>query len=143
VPFDHAKYFPHLEDEGFTYESDPTPSYNCFAYAAGDTSRKWSPVDEDHYWPSDLPKDTSVEAFVRLFESLEYSVCDSEAYEAGFEKIALYADRHGETQHAARQIDPGIWVSKVGDLDDIHHTLDGLVGFEYGSVVRLLKRRVA
>jgi hypothetical protein len=40
----------------------------------------------------------------------------------------------------ARQLDDGKWASKLGQERDIIHTLSGLEGAEYGTVVRFLKR---
>jgi hypothetical protein len=46
----------------------------------------------------------------------------------------------------ARQLPTGVWTSKCGSLEDIEHeTLEALAGFgpyEYGAVVRFLKRSI-
>ena len=45
-----------------------------------------------------------------------------ESLEPGFEKVALYA-LGGVPKHAARQLSSGRWSSKLGDLEDVEHTL--------------------
>ena len=61
--------------------------------------------------------------------------------EPGVEKVAIYADEHGEPQHAARQLPSGNWTSKIGSLEDIeHNTLRAVEGPMSGTVARILKR---
>ena len=68
-------------------------------------------------------------------------MCNSIAYEEGFEKVAIYIDTHGKPTHAARQLSSGIWTSKLGQLEDIEHSkLDDITGSQYGSVGVILKR---
>ena len=86
-----------------------------------------------------MPREESIATFLRAYESLGYAQCDNTELEAGFTKVALYANGQ-EPTHAARQLPDGTWTSKLGPLEDISHTLDGLVGNEYGSVVAVLKR---
>jgi hypothetical protein len=67
-------------------------------------------------------------------------VCEGDELEAGFEKIALFANNQGIPLHAARQLPSGRWTSKLGELEDIEHTLRDLEGEEYGSVALVMKR---
>ena len=76
------------------------------------------------------------------YEEHHGTTITDEALEAGYEKVALYA-LAGVPKHAARQLPGGGWTSKLGELDDIEHTLEGLVGSWYGNVVQILKRPVA
>ena len=46
----------------------------------------------------------------------------------------------GVPLHAARHVPSGRWTSKLGELEDIEHALDGLEGTEYCSVVQIMKR---
>ena len=63
--------------------------------------------------------------------------------EEGVEKIAIYI-LNGKPEHAAKQLPDGRWSSKLGDLDDITHTLNGLSGNRYGQAqVFLSRQRVA
>jgi hypothetical protein len=68
-------------------------------------------------------------------------VCDTEVLEAGFEKIALFADAQGNPRHGARQLATGLWTSKLGKAEDIEHQLHDLEGTAYGSVVLVMKRQ--
>jgi hypothetical protein len=90
------------------------------------------------------PDDEELEGYTRAFETRGYRICDNEEYEEGFEKIAVYVDHLRMPSHTARQKAPGVWTSKLGDLEDIeHYSLDALAGPDpaYGTVERFMKRR--
>ena len=65
-------YFPALVSGECADTSDPTPAYNCIAWAAGDDTRWWSPVDPGYFWPWEPGPDgdISVDVLIQLFESL-------------------------------------------------------------------------
>ena len=135
------KDFPNLNNSGYKITSPATIDYNCIAWAAGDTERWWWPDPQDlYYWPAGVPRGETIDAFVKTFETLGYVGCDSTEYENGFEKIALYVDSSGEPTHAARQIDFDHWTSKLGRIEDIEHSFDGVTGSLYGSVAVIMKR---
>ena len=69
-----------------------------------------------------------------------FEPCLDGSREEGFEKIAIYA-LGAEVRHAARQEEDGTWRSKLGEDEDIEHTLDGLAGPLYGKVVAFLRRQ--
>jgi hypothetical protein len=132
--------FPKLAGSSYTLTSPATQDYNCIAWAAGDDQRWWWPdAAGSRYWPGNVARDESVSGFQAMFESLGYAVCSDEQNEAGFEKIALFANSEGP-QHGARQLPNGRWTSKLGELDDIEHDLRDLEGTEYGTVVVFMKR---
>jgi hypothetical protein len=135
--------FPGLQGHSYQITSPKSDDYNCIAWAAGDTRNWWWP-DEDGQdtWPEDVSRTESVTAFVDAFVSLGYAVCDHADLEEGFDKIALFAIAEDRPKHAARQLPNGRWTSKLGHLEDIEHQLENLVGNEYGTVVRLMKRPV-
>lgn len=94
-----------------------------------------------YYWPSNTPRQYTVEAYKKAYENIGYAVCNNPAYEEGFEKIAIYIDIHGKPTHAARQLISGNWTSKLGQLEDIEHVaLDDIAGQYYGSVGVIMKR---
>lgn len=130
--------FPGLKGTGYEIASPRTPEYNCIAWAAGETSRFWWP-QEQAYWPPDVPRETTIDAFIEAFGTLGFSPCDRPDKERGIEKVALYA-KGDEPKHAARQLESGMWSSKLGRDVDINHTLEGLAGHQYGDVVKILKR---
>jgi hypothetical protein len=74
---------------------------------------------------------------VEASRSLGYEPCVSPDLEMGVEKVALYVT-NGQPSHAARQLADGGWTSKCGGLEDIRHTLEGLVGDRYGQVAMFL-----
>jgi len=135
--------FPRLRNAGYRITSASDIQYNCIAWAAGDQDRWWWPDQNDqYYWPSTVSREETIAAFVQAYETVGFIRCSDDALEPGFEKVALYA-LEGEPKHAARQLNNGLWSSKLGGSVDIEHTLEGLVGPLYGVVVQLLKRSIA
>ena len=132
---------PNLKQSDYKITSDEDIFYNCIAWAAGDNSRCWWP-DKGNcgYWPPDIRRETSLEAFVEAFKTLGYSVCNSADYEVGIEKIALYTKSGGIPTHAARQVYSHRWTSKAGQLEDIEHKLEDIQGSVYGTVAIYMKR---
>ena len=138
---DVEKDFPNLSKDGYSLTSPETPEYNCIAWAAGDNEVWWWP-DSSYtcYWPSEIPRAETIESFIKAYEKLDYSVCSNAELENGFEKVAIYADHNKKPTHAARQLNSGLWTSKLGSLEDIEHTtLNGLISDSYGSVAVILK----
>jgi hypothetical protein len=133
-------YFPNLKSAGYAVTSPPTGDYNCIAWAAGVTDDWWWPDPlRTSGWPATAPREETVAAFIEAFRTLGYASGADDTLEEGFEKVALYA-LAGTPKHAARQLADGRWTSKLGELEDIEHTLTGLVGTWYGDVVQILKR---
>jgi hypothetical protein len=134
--------FPRLVPSSFQVTSVQDAVYNCIAWAAGVTNAWWWPLPNpaDAYWPAGIARVRTLEVFREVFESLGYSLCPGEALEAGFEKIALFADVGGLPTHAARQLANGRWTSKLGKAEDIEHNLNDLEGDLYGKVVLVMKR---
>lgn len=133
--------FPRLADTQHRITSPQDLSYNCIAWAASDNERWWWP-SRQAYWPPGARLDVSVEAFVEAYASIGYARCGHGDHEDGFEKVALYAI-DGRVQHAARQVRPGVWMSKLGEAHDIEHELEGVVGSTYGVVAAFLRRQLA
>ena len=139
--FELEQYFPGLLEAPWRVTSATSLKYNCIAWAAGDSTRWWWPHPEDvGYWPDQVPMQETIESFFSLFQFLGFETCDSALLEPGLEKIALYAIGSKPT-HAARQLDTGLWTSKLGPLEDIEHTLESLESDVYGLVVRVFRRR--
>jgi hypothetical protein len=135
--------FPGLRTGSYHVTSPATDEYNCIAWAAGDTAQWWWPdpdPDAVVFWPPGVPRERTRDAFVAAFASLGYAACEGEGPEAGYEKIALFADAEGRPTHAARQLPGGRWTSKLGIAEDIEHGLHDLEGAIYGAVVLVMKR---
>ena len=87
-------------------------------------------------------------SFQVVFEGMGYLECESNALEAGYEKIAIFVDNDGVPTHAARQLQSGAWASKLGDWEDIEHeslsTLESapLMNSLYGTVALILRRPI-
>jgi hypothetical protein len=138
-------WFPELADWGYVVTSEVDLEYNCIAWAAGDKTQWWWPSEDESgsvYWPPGVPCELSVDAFVKAYESIGYSVCENDDHEPDHEKVAIFADDAGEPLHAARQVDPVYWTSKMGRFHDISHPLRAVEGADYGCVVRIMKRQV-
>jgi hypothetical protein len=78
LPSALVKKFPKLPADGAEKTSDPTPQYNCIAWAAEkDQHRWWQPIKEESWdhWPEGVPDDYSFESFVILFEKMGYEKC--------------------------------------------------------------------
>jgi hypothetical protein len=122
--------------------------YNCIAYAAGETDKRWWPHPDKFafYWPEHLPREPvnreTVENFLLAFEWKGYKRgCKNGEFEEGVEKVALFTIA-GVPKHAARQLESGCWTSKCGRLEDIQHeTLAAVEGRIYGNAVFFLHRR--
>lgn len=133
------QHFPNLEGR-YVITSPNTRDYNCLAWAAGETDRKWDPNDPSYYWPAEAPRKHTLAAFIAAYATRGYKQCDDGALEDGYEKIAIYANKRGP-QHAAKQLATGIWSSKLGDGWDIEHqTLEGINNPDYGEAVVFIKR---
>lgn len=122
-------------DYAITSEQDG--AYNCVAWAAGHNQGWWSHV-EGYQWIGE--RGASVQSLILLFSTLGYAECESDASEAGYEKVALYA-KDGDWTHAARQLANGRWTSKLGMYEDIEHaSLEDLSGDLYGNVYCIMRR---
>ena len=141
------RQFPYLAEEGYAITSPDTIDYNCVAWAAESSEEWWWPDSmNQEYWPEGVPREETLPAFVSAFQTIGYNVCDNEALESGFLKIAIYGDRHQIPRHVARQLEDGEWTSKVGQYEDIQHkTLKALTGetSAYGEVIQIMKRSIA
>jgi hypothetical protein len=75
-----------------------------------------------------------------VYEIHGYRRCENADLEQGFEKVAFYV-KDGEPEHVARQLENGIWGSKLGLDEDIEHSaLEGLMGEKFGRVEIIMKR---
>lgn len=128
--------FPKLAETPYQVTSQPTPNYNCIAWAAGDDTYWWWP---GKFWPRDVPAKVTRVAFIKAFAERGFEPCDGPDLEEGFEKVCLY-EKLGRPTHAARQLPNGSWTSKLGQEHDICHELQGLEGNKYGHPSVYLKR---
>jgi hypothetical protein len=101
--------FPNLRRGNYRVTSEEDPVYNCIAHAAGRDDGWWWPVDgiDGVVWPGGLERKETLECFVSAYALQGYVCCESGKFEAGFEKVAIYADSTGEPTHAARQLRQG------------------------------------
>lgn len=139
-----------IEHQTYEQTSLASPKYNCIAWAAGEDHRPWWPDQAGiGYWPTGIPRDVTIDAFIQTYGTLGYQPCGMDgSSELGYQKIALYAEKDFLGQlvptHAALQLPNGHWSSKIGvRLEDIEHfTANAVVGPAYGVIVCYLKRRL-
>jgi len=131
--------FPGLRGSGYAVTSPEDIRYNCLAWAAEDTERWWW-SDEDSHWPEGAAREETIAAFVAAYGELGFVSCDGPLIEEGYEKIVIYASPDGTPTHVARQLQSGLWSSKLGQLQDVEHRLEDLVGSLYGHCSHFLKR---
>ncbi len=116
--------FPGLAGKDFKVTSAKDADYNCIAWAVGVTDDWWWPGGTRRtHWPAGVPRQETMNAFQLAFETLGFESCSTEVAEAGFEKVAIFADSQGIPKHAARQLMTGRWTSKLGKMEDIEHDL--------------------
>ena len=133
--------FPKLSDEDFEIVEPASERYNCIAYAAGDTTRRWWPNEID-YWPSWATRDNRMESLMEAFAGLGYEQCANSNIEDGYQRVALYGFQ-GRFEHAAVQMPNGRWRSKMGRGPVIEHlSLESLSGGPYGDVTAYMRRVV-
>ena len=142
------KKFPKLNSKNHKVTSEEDEDYNCVSWAIGPAFRgRWiEPLgSKGTYWPLNVPRGTSVQNFVQLYEVLGgFSICKSSKLEKGVEKIALYGGSSGNFLHVARQLKNGKWTSKLGDFEDISHaTLAVLQSKMYGSAQVFMSRPIS
>ena len=136
--------FPNLNCHNCRVTSPTANRYNCIAWAADSTTKWWWP-DKGGFWPKGVPKETTVCAFEKAFNTLRYERCLNGNLEDGYEKIVLYAkikNQLTEPTHAAKQLKCGHWTSKLGPREDIvHNEVKDLTGPAYGDPVLYMKRK--
>ena len=108
----------------------------------GITYEPWDALDPDAYWPPSLARNDLVFTVMQLFADEGYSLCDDDAVESGYEKIAIYAFISQFT-HVAKQLPDGRWTSKMGNREVITHpSLTNLAGGFFGNVHCIMRRPV-
>ena len=135
--------FPKLRGTEYQITSPVEPGYNCIAWAAGDDTRWWEPdPDNSYYWPQNVPRRYTVEAYAEVFRRLGFEVCQDTNFKVGIEKVAIFAGTDGLPTHATRQLSDGTWTSKLGQSEDIRHQkLHHVSGESYGFPVLFMQRR--
>ena len=138
-PWEIEDMLPGLMTSGFEITSEATRRYNCVAWAASDDTDWWS-HEPEYYWPEWAPRSPEAEALAQVFVGLGFTICDCDEKEPGYEKVALYT-LDGEWKHAARQLDDGLWTSKLGRFEDITHpSPEDVTGDAFGNIHCVMRR---
>lgn len=134
--------FPRLAGTTWQITSPATERYNCVAWAANDEGRWWWPAP-GYYWPERVPRETQLSAFVTLFTTLGFGMSEASApFDPEVDRVAVFGNALGVT-HVARELESGIWTSKLGSSADISHPLSALEGAVYGSVLAVMAREAS
>ena len=121
--------------------------YNCVGFVLSEeTRRNWWEAGPDSWmrWPRNVSRESTVAAYRHLFLVRGFQSCANARLERGWEKIALFGESDAPDlfSHVALQRPDGTWVSKLGTLHDIEHTLEGIEGPEgCGAIVGYMRRR--
>jgi len=85
--------------------------------------------------------DHSAAGYAKCFEKYYgFELCDTFDFEEGFIKVVLYEDQNGDFKHVARFLPNGNLTSKMGNYEDIEHTIDAVCGNEYGYPKLVMKK---
>lgn len=139
--------FPNLNSQNHQITSPRKNRYNCIAWAAGCTTLFWWP-DDKGFWPKGVPLEETLTAFLAAFATLGYEECPDGFLEEGIEKVVLYVkhdDASGELKptHMARQLNNGLWTSKLGRTEDIQHmNVEDVSGPAYGEPIKYMRRTI-
>lgn len=136
---------PYLTADTCQITSEASRQYNCIAWAAQDEINNWWPDDMDvGYWPPNVPRKVTIDAFVQAYQTLGYRLCHKGTVEAGLEKIAIFGigpEGLEVPTHAARQLKSGEWTSKLGPFEDVTHPdVNSARGPVYGKVICYMAR---
>jgi hypothetical protein len=129
---------------GYRVTSKKDATYNCVAFAMGDTSKWWDPSPlPGLYWPEGTVRSPHLDSLIGACEHEGFEVCKSGDLEEGFEKIALYVDDNGFWAHVAKQVG-NQWCSKLGDEEDVLHPTAHCFGDSayHWHWVHFMKRRI-
>jgi hypothetical protein len=85
------------------------------------------------YWPDGLPKNNSINAFIRAAETQGFVLCSEAEWEQSTaEKIVLYHNGD-DFKHAARYTSGNQLMSKLGQWSDVEHARNAADCADYGG----------
>ncbi|MEK0337951.1 MAG: hypothetical protein QQN41_11015 [Nitrosopumilus sp.] len=65
--------FPRIRND-YVITSPIDPSYNCIAFAADDTTKRWWP-SASLFWPAGIKREETLDAFIDCYALLGYRAC--------------------------------------------------------------------
>ncbi len=135
-----ARYIAPSHWGSYEVTSAATDHYNCIAWAAqSDDEWIWPGPEPFQRWPSEVPREATLDAFIAFFERLGFERFSGAEFDQSYEFVAIWTDDDGPS-HAARSLPDGSWTSKLGSSEDISHlALEALQG--YGVVGAVLRRK--
>lgn len=128
-----------LKDRRLKLTSRQTWDYNCIGLVVGDFLW-WHPeISRDYYWPEEIPRNYWLKTYLTALATVGFSECRNHKFTQGFQVAAVYA-AGGLFKHIATQIAPDVWKSKLGDYEDLEHSLKGIEGRGYGKFSTFIVR---
>ena len=84
--------YPNLAHDNYQITSSDTIDYNCVAWALEDTQRWWWPDSFlESYWPLNVPREETLDAFQELFQLFYYTRFLGTAI--AFSELEYFCDR--------------------------------------------------
>jgi len=104
-------YHENLTSGNHRVTSPDSDEYNCIAWAAEDTSNWWWPSQnpEDAFWPEGIDRMATLDAFQAAFMLRGFEPCLEDAFEPGYEKIAVYDLGGGTFDISILEIGEGVF----------------------------------
>lgn len=139
------KYWPALrEGENFQFTSKKKRGFKCIWYALmldiGNIDMLWF---RDFYGLNPSTLDHSAKGYSKCFqEYFGFEECNDIEYEEGFIKVVLYEDNNRDFKHVARVLSNNLLTSKMGDYEDIQHSIEAICGDEYGYPRLYMRKKV-
>ena len=131
---------PNSAGDSLEITSPEDGSYNCVAWAIGDSEHFYWPKKLPGLdWPKGLPRKGTTANLITFFKSHGFETCENGLPEKGREKIAIF-EKNGLPTHACRLLKNGPWTSKLGILEDVRHSLSSISGGMYGEVSVFMQR---
>ncbi|MFA5010549.1 MAG: hypothetical protein WC644_01225 [Ignavibacteria bacterium] len=133
--------FPNSFTDEYDITSPKDIKYNCIAWAVNDINNWWEPSgNHEDYWPENTRFDYTLDCLIEAYRTLGYELCEDSKFEELYDKIAIFSIDGIQYSHASKQIDDKLWASKIGQEEDIVHSLFCICGGYYGDVFYYLKK---
>lgn len=152
LPESYYNTFPNLSQDAVVV-GPPDIHYNCIAYSINCTKlfiqpieKRFQPVKHNldgtiDFWPTELECSWELSNILKFYRMFKYELHENDNYTMKFRKIALFCNPNtNDVTHAALQIGPNIWRSKLGPATLLQHQLYDIEGEIYGEVRCFVRR---
>lgn len=137
----YKQNFPNIKNNNFIITSENDDYYNCISWAYGMSEISLCPNRDRYYWPDNISNTEHINSFIELYKVIKYESCSDGILEDGYEKICIY-EKDNIPTHASKQLQDGMWTSKMGIYNDVKHSVFALNGGLYGDITIYMKRKI-